>query len=252
MMVGCPACDSRYDADAYQRGQRLRCRCGNVFTYEPPIAQASALSCPHCGGGVGPDDTRCAYCATELLAKACARCMQRVFAGYKHCPLCGAELALAASGDVLADMPCPRCEHPLRARLVGDVVIDECERCLGVFLDTVAVQRVIEDRAHVRAEALLGAVPKAEVHATLRPGEKMYLKCPTCHTIMNRTQFAHGAGIIVDVCKGHGTFFDSGELPAVIEYVAQGGLGSAVKKHMERGHEHAGKALTELLGHLFR
>ena len=277
MMVACPACDSRYDADAYHRGQQLRCRCGHVFVYEPPVAQASALTCPHCGGGVGPDDARCAYCTTELLAKACPRCMQRVFAGYKHCPLCGAELALAATGDALADMPCPRCTYPLRARLVGDVVIDECERCLGLFLDHVAVKRVIADRARARAEALLGALPKAEIRVMPKPGEKMYLKCPTCHTVMNRKQFAHGAGIVVDVCKAHGTFFDAGELPAVIEFVSQGGLENAAKKELalerqridqERGRalaiaseasswDHSGgasaaEAMIDLLGLLFR
>jgi hypothetical protein len=51
---------------------------------------------------------------------------------------------------------------------------------------------------------------------------------------MNRKLFAAGAGVIVDVCRAHGTFFDAGELPAIIEFVMQGGLEQAQKKELER------------------
>jgi Zn-finger nucleic acid-binding protein len=226
MMIACPTCDSRYDADAYAPGQRLRCHCGNVFAYEPPKAQAGTLACPHCGGAVSHDDTRCKYCAIELLEKACPRCMSRVFAGYKHCPHCGAELGIAAAPDPKADMPCPRCSHVLQARLVGDIVIDECAHCNGVFIDTVAVERVIND-ANRRAPALLAALPTADVHVVPKPGEKFYVKCPMCHELMNRRQFASGAQIVVDVCKNHGTFFDVGELPAILQWATHGGVAIA-------------------------
>jgi Zn-finger nucleic acid-binding protein len=247
MMVACPACDSRYDVDGYERGQQLRCRCGHVFAYEPPLAQAGALACPHCGAGVVLGDTKCAYCATELLLKACPRCLQRVFAGHKHCPECGAELALAESTGI-TDLLCPRCDHNLHARLIGDIVIDECGTCNGLFLDHVAVKRVIADRAQARAEALLGALPTGEPHIVPRPGEKMYVKCPTCRTMMNRKQFATGAGIIVDVCKAHGTFFDAGELPAIIEFVMNGGLESAAKKDLAREKQRLDLEREHVLG----
>jgi Zn-finger nucleic acid-binding protein len=235
MIVACPGCDSRYDVSGYEVGQQLRCRCGQVFARQAVSAQAGMLACPHCGAGVAPTSPRCEHCSTELLLKACPRCLQRVFHGHKHCPECGAELerAAAALGDAPAELPCPRCTHPLSARLVGDIVIDECGQCLGLFLDHVAIQRVITDRAQARAETLLGALPKGETQIGVRPGEKMYLKCPTCQTIMNRKQFATGAGIIVDVCRKHGTFFDVGELPAIIDFVMQGGLEKAAKKELE-------------------
>ena len=47
------------------------------------------------------------------------------------------------------------------------------------------------------------------------------------------------SGVIVDVCRAHGTFFDVGELPRVIEYVQQGGLEKAEKKEIARMHEQA-------------
>jgi Zn-finger nucleic acid-binding protein len=233
MILACPTCDSRYDVSGYPVGQQFRCRCGTVTTLHAPPRQAAMLACPHCGGDVDASATRCAYCNVELLAKGCPRCLTRGFAGYKHCPACGAELDLATVGDARRDLPCPRCEQPLRARLVGDVVVDECGACLGLFLDPVAIKRVIEDRQQARAEALLGAVPTQAVRAA-RPGERMYVKCPSCRVVMNRRLFAAGTGVVVDVCRAHGTFFDGGELPVVIDFVMKGGLEKAMRKELEQ------------------
>ncbi len=234
MILACPTCDGRYDVSGYAVGQQLRCRCGTVMTRPAEKTQAGLLACPQCGGGVSPTSSTCEYCTASLLLKQCPRCLSRVFHGHKHCPDCGAELDLAAAGTERKDLPCPRCQVALSARLVGDIVIDECGNCLGLFLDHVAIQRVITDRAQARAEALLGALPRAEVRQTVKPGERMYVKCPSCAAVMNRKLFAAGAGVIVDVCRTHGTFFDAGELPQIIEFVMKGGLEQAQKKELER------------------
>lgn len=234
MILACPTCDGRYDVTGYAVGQQLRCRCGTVMTRPAEKMQAGLLACPQCGGGVSPTSSTCEYCSASLLLKQCPRCLSRVFHGHKHCPECGAEIDLAAEGTERKDLPCPRCTTSLTARLVGDIVIDECGKCLGLFLDHVAIKRVITDRAQARAEALLGALPRAEVRQTVKPGERMYVKCPGCATMMNRKLFAAGAGVIVDVCRTHGTFFDAGELPQIIEFVMKGGLEQAQKKEIER------------------
>jgi Zn-finger nucleic acid-binding protein len=41
---------------------------------------------------------------------------------------------------------------------------------------------------------------------------------------MNRMNFGRVSGVIVDVCKPHGTWFDGGELTRVIAFAAGGGL----------------------------
>jgi len=38
---------------------------------------------------------------------------------------------------------------------------------------------------------------------------------------MNRINFGRTSGVIVDVCKKHGTWFDGGELTQVIAFAAQ-------------------------------
>ena len=158
---------------------------------------------------------------------ACSGCQNRFeAASYRdvHCGSCG---ALAQQAGM---RPCPRCELPLQARSVGDLVIDECSSCQGLFLDLVAVKLVLADDRHARAEALLAALPRGEHHPLPRAGGRMYIKCPACSTVMNRKLFATGSGVVVDVCKPHGTFFDVGELPAIIEFVQRGGLVLAAKK----------------------
>lgn len=54
-----------------------------------------------------------------------------------------------------------------------------------------------------------------------------YRACPVCHQLMNRKNFGGGSGIVVDVCSLHGTFFDAGELPRVLDFVKRGGLAKA-------------------------
>ena len=47
---------------------------------------------------------------------------------------------------------------------------------------------------------------------------------------MNRVNFARLSGTIIDVCRGHGTFLDSGELHAIVTFIHGGGL-ERVRQH---------------------
>ena len=165
---------------------------------------------------------------------ACTKCKSRFeAAGYRDvlCPSCG---SIAQQATV---RPCPRCELPLAARTVSDIVIDECTGCQGLFLDDVAIGRVLDDEDQSRAEAVLAALPRVAHHALPATGARMYIKCPICTTVMNRKLFATGSGVVVDVCKAHGTYFDAGELPAIIDFVRAGGLEIAAKKDAQRKAE---------------
>ena len=50
---------------------------------------------------------------------------------------------------------------------------------------------------------------------------------------MNRINFARCSGVIVDVCKGHGTWFDRDELSRIIEFIRAGGLESSRAREKE-------------------
>jgi Zn-finger nucleic acid-binding protein len=44
---------------------------------------------------------------------------------------------------------------------------------------------------------------------------------------MNRINFARCSGVVVDVCRGHGTWFDRDELSRIVEFIRGGGLDAA-------------------------
>ena len=44
---------------------------------------------------------------------------------------------------------------------------------------------------------------------------------------MNRMNFARHSGVIVDVCKRHGTWFDRDELRQIVEFIRAGGIDAA-------------------------
>lgn len=49
---------------------------------------------------------------------------------------------------------------------------------------------------------------------------------------MNRINFARCSGVIVDICKGHGIWFDREELSHIVEFIRGGGL--AVSREKEK------------------
>ncbi len=202
------------------------------------------LQCPKCGGNVAATNHICEFCEAALLVKACPRCFARVFHGARHCGECGAEVTVPAAADPEGNATprnCPRCVNEvLTARVVGDTLLDECPSCHGVFVDMAALDRILSDRQQLRAEAILGiARPQEAAPDVMRHKGPMYVKCPDCAAIMNRRNFARGAGIIIDVCRAHGTWFDADELPRVVQFVMQGGFASAQKRELEHAQQEA-------------
>jgi Zn-finger nucleic acid-binding protein len=47
---------------------------------------------------------------------------------------------------------------------------------------------------------------------------------------MNRMNFARCSGVIIDVCKQHGTWFDRDELSRIVEFIHGGGLNTSRAK----------------------
>ncbi len=109
-----------------------------------------------------------------------------------------------------------------------------------MYVDHVALERVVQERKQARAESLLGALPSKAVSED--GSGRVYIECPDCDALMNRRNFARGAGVIIDVCRFHGTWFDADELPHVIRFVMQGGLEQAAQKDAERARDEARQA----------
>jgi Zn-finger nucleic acid-binding protein len=145
-----------------------------------------------------------------------------MFIGSKHCPRCGA----AAAETVAADLPtlkCPRCRVEMQSLVIGSTQVRECAQCEGLWVDVASFEKICADRE--QQSAMLGTASLTPAHAMrATPSKINYVPCPECGQLMNRVNFAKCSGVIVDVCKGHGTWFDRDELSQIVDFVRGGGL----------------------------
>ena len=64
---------------------------------------------------------------------------------------------------------------------------------------------------------------------------------------MNRKNFASTSGVIVDVCKPHGIWFDRDELGRIVQFVMKGGLETSRRRELERLEEKLRRRREELV-----
>lgn len=181
--------------------------------------EAQTLNCPMCGSSVASDAPQCRYCEARLATVACPSCFAMMFVGSKHCARCGAAAA-KPKAVTSVDKKCPRCKGDLQLKSLADVTLLECPDCLGLWLDVATFDKICAERE--RQAAVLGAA--SLTGSPPAPSKVSYVPCPECKQLMNRANFARCSGVIVDLCKKHGIWFDRDELSRIIEFIKDGGL----------------------------
>lgn len=166
------------------------------------------MNCTNCGAPLTPGSYLCPYCKTlnEVDLRAVRKPVHRGEATERLCPHCGVRLQAV---HVKAD---------------GGFVVDQCKECFGIFFDPGEVEAMLEAAvAHVyeidfqRLSALTEG-PRPQVS---RPVQ--YISCPDCGQLMNRKNYGSRSGVIVDECRNHGIWLDSGELLELFKWVKAGG-----------------------------
>jgi Zn-finger nucleic acid-binding protein len=181
-----------------------------------------------CGAASATEATHCLFCGSRLATRSCPECFGLMFKGSRHCPRCGAnaEAARVEESQREARQKCPRCQLQLERIVLGTTGLRECKRCDGLWVDVATLEQICAERepqaAVLGAAHLSSAQRSADVGARVR-----YVPCPECGQLMNRVNFARCSGVIVDVCKGHGTWFDRDELAEIVEFIRAGGLDEA-------------------------
>ncbi len=178
------------------------------------------MNCARCGAKLAP-----AFPGATIRCTCGASYMEPVPIGVPEAgPYRSAAVRAAGAEAPVVDgfgMPCPRCHGRLVAfgppAKTGRYVTGgtcECHSCGGVFLDHRQLDEYVES-------AKSGIVPDEEPaggdHAEV---EAMYLACPVCGVRMNRVNFGHRSGVLIDVCREHGTWFDRGELHDALSFAA--------------------------------
>jgi Zn-finger nucleic acid-binding protein len=108
---------------------------------------------------------------------------------------------------------------------VGSVILDECTRCGGLWVDSRSFRRICEETEEQTVVLKATAAPTESPVDVSRPPR--YWPCPECRRLMNRQNFARVSGVIVDTCKGHGVWFNPGELRRIVEFIRDGGMDRA-------------------------
>ena len=117
----------------------------------------------------------------------------------------------------------------MRQVQIGRAELLECEKCGGIWVDAETFEHLCAD-SEARAGVLhrWPETPQRRVDTVVR-----YRPCVSCGAMMNRINFGKLSGTVVDVCKGHGTFLDSGELHQVVAFIRDGGLDRARRRQLE-------------------
>lgn len=153
-----------------------------------------------------------------------------VFKGSDYCYRCGA--LTQHTHDTIEGEPCPRCDERMHHKQLGQAQISECTGCGGLWIDSAAFERICADRE--RQAAVIATELPPPMPISQADSDRFYLYCPHCKGMMNRTNFAGHSGIVIDICKRHGIWFDRDELRRIIEFIRAGGMDAARQRSVEK------------------
>jgi len=177
--------------------------------------------------------------------------MKLLFQGAAFCPSCGTARSRTEEAQPHTTK-CPACKGDMHWVRVGDVDLLECAACDGTWIEAAAFETLCRQREQQAAvvqrkpAAVAGGPTRGAAAARIQ-----YRPCPQCSKMMNRLNFGRLSGAIVDVCSGHGTFLDRGELHQVIQFILDGGLGRTRQAELAAMREEE-QRLRELLAQLTR
>jgi Zn-finger nucleic acid-binding protein len=230
--------------DVSARENNLKVRFGSPNGPPDPVAHGMVpvdldtgmvLHCPGCGAAVTRGGRNCEYCKAPLdfdpqgKTIPCPHCLGNNPADCRFCVKCGRPVkGLIRDGNVMDDRVCPRCQVPMHGKQVGEFSVMECRQCGGFFVPNDTFEMMQEKSRRVIFPT--GGIPR--VQPDLSQAVR-YVRCPVCRTMMNRTNFARVSGVIVDMCKVHGIWFDPGELEKIMDFIAKGGLQKARQREIE-------------------
>jgi len=101
-------------------------------------------------------------------------------------------------------LKCPKCHHGMHEVTHGEIVIDRCSHCHGLWFDA--------DEAH-RLKSLPDshAIDDGDRNEGWKWDSKAEIDCPHCGKRMELTSDAKQKHIWYEICPDHGMFMDAGE-----------------------------------------
>ena len=249
LIVACGQCQRQYDATGREPGSRFRCHCGAVITVEEPKGhEAAVVRCSSCGAPRQEGGLNCEFCGADFtlherdLDTVCPKCLARVSHRANYCHHCATALVPEQLAPGETDVACPVCgaERCLTDRRIGDVAVLECDRCAGLWLGSEPfkqlVQRASSDALQIdRLLASKGSPPGKSGGPDAQAGQRWrYRNCVVCGKKMHRRNYGRRSGVIIDICRDHGIWFDADELPRILAWIRSGKQAEVEKQRAEQ------------------
>ncbi len=200
------------------------------------VRSAPTFHCETCGGSLEKGRADCPFCGALIdlhrtsLTAYCDNCFSMSRAGAIFCSGCGKPITDAPEAPSAVDEKCPRCSVPMRRRTLGSHNPLECPVCCGLFINSSDLGVIIEEQEKRNKE-----LPGTDAPVRSSPGTRpvAYIRCPVCENMMNRMNYGRFSGVIIDYCREHGYWLDSGELEKIANWVSTGGLSRLRKREIE-------------------
>jgi Zn-finger nucleic acid-binding protein len=237
LIVACSKCRRQYDATGRAPGSRFRCLCGSVLTVQAPEGhEAAVVRCSSCGAPREQQALNCRFCGADFtlherdLHTVCPKCMARVSDRAQFCHHCGIRLMPESVAGDRTKLTCPVCGQGYRLtnRPIGDVSVLECGRCAGLWLgnETFKELTVRASSASIDVDQLFESMHAGSARPAVvdQPESQRwaYRRCPVCDAMMHRRNYGRRSGVIIDLCKDHGVWFDADELPRILAWIRSG------------------------------
>jgi Zn-finger nucleic acid-binding protein len=121
---------------------------------------------------------------------------------------------------------CPNCAknmQTIKLDLKEAIHIERCNSCFGLFFDPGEIESLLESSVSNVFNINLEHIDNINQDRFQSKKKVKYVKCPVCKNFMNRVNFAHRSGVIIDQCMAHGIWLDSGEITHLMEWKKAGG-----------------------------
>ena len=131
---------------------------------------------------------------------------------------------------------CPQCQIPLQTiklKLKEAFYIERCKSCFGLFFDPGEIETLLESTVSNVFEINVKLLKNINKDRYQLKKQFSYVKCPVCSILMNRVNFAHRSGVIIDQCKKHGIWLNNGEITHLMEWQKAGGQLLQEKKEQQ-------------------
>jgi len=163
----------------------------------------------------------------------CKSCSAPLLANTNRCNYCGVrnDVDLHAKHEFsvhekMSDRICPHCEKPLQTiqiQLDKPIHIERCTDCFGLFFDLGEMEALLNHSVTHVTGINLEHIDNINTDRYRSKQVVKYIKCPVCQAFMHRANFSKKSGVIVDSCRDHGFWLDSGEVTHLMEWKKAGG-----------------------------